>query len=514
MGGYALQGWEVVGARVLGLLSSAASLLLVAWLVHRVALSRDRTAAGALALRGSGLKRAPHELHYAHHCLPVRLLLAIWSGDGARLPLLVYCASTMAVSTLSVAVVTFNPRYPWVPMWPDVYAVRLVVFAPIGGLSTLIVVRRLMVITVATAPRAGRWLWRIILIAFIATLPFNFSGMLTGIMAAENPTGAGWRAYHVPPAVIFINFIDPLVCMAASIGMAVMAYRSSPGLDSLGSRSGSRVGARAGGGGGPVGGGALGGIAAIETFRPDRQLISSSFEPSQSGLVVGGAQSVALTVAASTKLSAITEASKSGHSLTASDVMAPAPNGARDPPGVAADPSPVPPQPAGDSRPVEEDPVPLRKGSVVHAKPSTVPRPPSSTTPRSSRRASLRRNIVRRTLATFRVLNALTLIIWMVFLAIQGFGLGSPLMRGILSDLCVTTVLAMESALQSIMRLTITWRRRTTSGSAAAAAAADKLRPSKNNATTPEKQRPVGGPAGLGVEAPGRTGQVKDERGT
>ncbi|KAJ3360212.1 hypothetical protein GGF32_008558 [Allomyces javanicus] len=448
MGGYTLQGWEVVGARVLGPFSSAASLLLLAWLVHRVALSRDRSVAGALALRGARLRKAPHEVHYAH-CLPVRLLLAIWSGDGARLPLLVYCATTMAVSTLSVAVVTFNPRYPWVPMWPDVYAVRLVVFAPIGGLSTLIVVRRVMVITAATAPRTGRWLWRIILLAFIATLPFNFSGMLTGIMTAENPTGGGWRAYHVPLSVICINAIDPIVCMAASIAMAVMTYRSSPGLDSLSSRSGGGAGARGGGGGGGAGGGALGGIAVIETFRPDHQLISSSFEPCPSGLVTGGAQSVAPTVAATTKLSAISEATVA-----------------------------------------EEDPVPLRKGSVVHAKPPMFPRVSSSTAPRS-RRASSGGNIVRRTFATFRVLNALTLIIWMAFLAIQGFGLGSPLMRGILSDLCVTSVLAMEAALQSIMRLSIAWRRRTTTGSAAAAAAG-KLRSDKKNAAKADKREPVG----------------------
>ncbi|KNE71733.1 hypothetical protein AMAG_16039 [Allomyces macrogynus ATCC 38327] len=490
MGGYTLQGWEVVGARILGPLSSAASLLLLAWLVHRVALSRDRSAAGALALRGSGIKKAPHELHYAHRSLPVRFLLAIWSGDGVRLPLLVYCAATMAVSTLSVAVVTLNPRYPWVTMWPDVYAVRLVVFAPIGGLGTLIVVRRLMVITAATAPLAGRWLWRFLLLAFIVTLPFNFSGMLTGIMTAENPTGAGWRLYHVPSAVIFINFINPLVCVSASIGMAVMTYRTSPGLDSLGSRSGSGGGARAGGWGGAAGGGALGGIAAIEPFRPDHQLISSSFEPSPSGPVASGAQSVALTVTATTKLASITEASKSGHSLKALDVH--------------------PPRPDGDPPAAEELPVPLRKGSVVHTKPPTAPRPPSSTVPRA-RRASSGGNIVRRTLATFRVLNALTLLIWMVFLAIQGFGLGSPLMRGILSDLCVTSVLAMEAALQSIMRLSMAWRRRRTmSTGGAAAAAAGKLRLGNKNAAKAGKREPVGtgAPGGLG-----RTEQVKDERG-
>ncbi|KAJ3367989.1 hypothetical protein GGF31_006946 [Allomyces arbusculus] len=508
MGGYALQGWEVGGARVLGLLSSAVSLLLVAWLVHRVALSRDRSATGALALRGSGLKRAQHEVPYAHHCLLVRLLLAIWSGDGARLPLLVYCATTMAVSTLSVAVVTLNPRYPWVPMWPDVYAVRLVVFAPIGGLGTLIVVRRLMVITAATAPRAGRWLWRIILLTFIATLPLNLTGMLTGIMTAEDPSGAGWRAYHVPTAVIVINAIDPIVCMAASIGMAVMTYRTSPGLDSLASRSGGGGGVHAGG---AAGGGALGGIAAIETFRPDHQLISSSFEPIPSDPFTGGTQNDALKVAATTKLSAISEASKTGHSLTASDAQVPAPASAHSP-SVAADPS-APPRPASGSHPAEEDPVPSRKGSVVCAKPSTIPRVSSSTSPRS-RRTSSGGNIVRRTFVTFRMLNALTLIIWMVFLAIQGLGLGSPLMRGILSDLCVTSVLAMESALQSIMRLSIARRRRRTTTGSAAAAAAGGLWVGKKNAIKADKQGPVGGPAGLGAEAPGRTEQAKDERGT
>ncbi|KAJ3367987.1 hypothetical protein GGF31_006944 [Allomyces arbusculus] len=267
MGGYRLQGWEVVGARALGTVSTLIAVCLFSWLMYSV-FAPDSTTAKTLALGGGGGGLRPRGKRRGSKC-DVRSCLSglssgIWSGQNARLPLLMFASLLLTIDTVNCFVHLWLDAYPFISMYPDVYPVRLGTTNFMGGILTLIVVRRTMVVAATSSGGLSLWMWRVMLLVYVVLQPVFTWGIAVAILDADARNA--WARFAVNPLLPLLTLIYPIVCLLCSFGMTVFTFRLARamriGMDSTYQADSSA------GGGGPG--------SDVATFSPEQSTIGTS----------------------------------------------------------------------------------------------------------------------------------------------------------------------------------------------------------------------------------------------
>ncbi|KAJ3360214.1 hypothetical protein GGF32_008560 [Allomyces javanicus] len=263
MGGYRLQqSWEPVGARVLGALAALIAVALFSWLMYNVFAPNNRNAkALALGGGGGGIRRAKSR---KSKCDRVRSCLmgfasGLWTGHNARLPLLIFLSILLLIDTTSCFVHLWLEPYPFINMYP-VYVVRLPTSNWNGGMLTLIVVRRAMVVAASSAKaRLAVWMWRFMILVYMVLQPIFTYSTVMAVFDAEARNN--WIRFSVSPLVVLLSLVHPIVYLITSIGMAIFTLRV----------------ARAMGGFGTGSSGSASGPAEksneVATFRPDMSVV-------------------------------------------------------------------------------------------------------------------------------------------------------------------------------------------------------------------------------------------------
>ncbi|KNE71735.1 hypothetical protein AMAG_16041 [Allomyces macrogynus ATCC 38327] len=380
MGGYRLQGWEIVGARALGTVSTLIAVSLFSWLMYSVFAPNSATAK-ALALGGSGGGIRPRGKRRGSKC-DVRSCLSgvaggVWSGQNARLPLLMFASLLLTIDTVNCFVHLWLDAYPFVSMYPDVYPVRLGTTNFMGGILTLIVVRRTMVVAATASGGLGLWMWRLMLLIYVVLQPVFTWGLAVAILDADARNT--WARFALNPLLPLLSLVYPIVSLLCSFGMAVFTFRLGRAMRGMDSTY--QADSSAGGGGGPR--------SEVATFSSEQSSI-------------GGTAPASTTVLGSIRATA---AGGSSTDKSAGRI------------------------PSASSK------------SNAASRISTVARPSATGT-----------SFVNRTVATFQVLNAGVMILWVLYLIVQLLGIGSPFTRILLSNTFSGLFVSMEVALKWIMR--------------------------------------------------------------
>ncbi|KNE71734.1 hypothetical protein AMAG_16040 [Allomyces macrogynus ATCC 38327] len=108
-------------------------------------------------------------------------------------------------------------------MFP-VYIVRMCTSNWNGGMPTLTVVRRSMVVTASSdKARLGVWLWHVMLLIYLILQPiFTYSSAMAILDAdARN----NWLQFGVNPLVVLLSLVYLVVCIVCSLGMGLFAYQ-------------------------------------------------------------------------------------------------------------------------------------------------------------------------------------------------------------------------------------------------------------------------------------------------
>ncbi|KNE59682.1 hypothetical protein AMAG_05147 [Allomyces macrogynus ATCC 38327] len=234
MGGYRVQqSWEPVGARVLGTIAMLIAVGLFSWLMYNVFAPNNRNAS-ALALGGGGGIPRPNsrksKCNIASWC--AGFAHGLWTGHNARLPLLIFLSVLLVIDTMSCFVHLWLDAYPFVNMLP-VYIVRMCTSNWNGGMLTLIVVRRSMVVAASSAKaRLGVWLWRVMLLIYLILQPiFTYS---TAMAVLDADARNNWLRFGVNPLVVLLSLVYPVVCIVCSLGMGLFAYRLARAMGDFG----------------------------------------------------------------------------------------------------------------------------------------------------------------------------------------------------------------------------------------------------------------------------------------
>ncbi|KNE59686.1 hypothetical protein AMAG_05149 [Allomyces macrogynus ATCC 38327] len=267
MGGYRLQGWEVVGARALGTVSTLIAVSLFSWLMYSV-FAPNSTTAKTLALGGGGGGLRPRGKRRGSKC-DVRSCLSglaggVWSGQNARLPMLMLAALLLTIDTVNCFVHLWLDAYPFISMYPDVYPVRLGTTNFMGGILTLIVVRRTMVVAATSSGGLGLWMWRLMLLIYVVLQPVFTWGLAVAILDADARNT--WARFALNPLLPLLSLVYPIVSLLCSFEMAVFTLRLGRamrvGMDSTYQADSS------------AGGGAPG--SEVATFSPDQSSIGGA----------------------------------------------------------------------------------------------------------------------------------------------------------------------------------------------------------------------------------------------
>ncbi|KAJ3367988.1 hypothetical protein GGF31_006945 [Allomyces arbusculus] len=234
MGGYRLQQiWEPVGARLLGTIAMLIAVGLLAWLMCNVFAPNNRNAK-ALALGGGGgiprAKSRKSKCDIASWCAGFGH--SLWTGHNARLPMLIFLSVLLVIDTMSCFVHLWIDAYPFVNMFP-VYIVRMCTSNWNGGMLTLIVVRRSMVVAASSAKaRLGVWLWRVMLLIYLILQPiFTYS---TAMAVLDADARNNWLRFGVNPLVVLLSLVYPVVCIVCSLGMGLFAHRLARAMGDFG----------------------------------------------------------------------------------------------------------------------------------------------------------------------------------------------------------------------------------------------------------------------------------------
>ncbi|KAJ3360215.1 hypothetical protein GGF32_008561 [Allomyces javanicus] len=308
MGGYRLQGWEVVGARALGTVSALIAVSLFSWLMFSV-FAPNSTTAKALALGGGVGVIRPRSKRRGSKC-DVRSCLsgvasAVWSGQNARLPLLMFSSLLLTIDTVNCFVHLWLDAYPFINMYPNVYPVRVGTTNFMGGILTLIVVRRTMVVAATASGGLGLWMWRLMLLIYVVLQPIFTWGLAVAIV--DTDARNTWARFTVNPLLPLLSLVYPIVSLLCSFGMAVFTFRLGRAMR-VGMDSTYQADASAGGTGGPG--------SEVATFSPDQSTIGGTTPASTAVLgtirAAGGSstdKSTGRMPSASTKSNAASRAS-------------------------------------------------------------------------------------------------------------------------------------------------------------------------------------------------------------
>ncbi|KNE59683.1 hypothetical protein AMAG_05148 [Allomyces macrogynus ATCC 38327] len=130
--------------------------------------------------------------------------------------------------------------YPFVNMYP-VYIVRLLTSNWNGGMLTLIVVRRAMVVAASSAKvRLAVWMWRFMILVYLILQPIFTYSTVMAVFDAEARNN--WIRFSVNPLVVLLSLVHPIVYLVTSIGMAIFTLRLTRAMSDFGPGSNSASG--------------------------------------------------------------------------------------------------------------------------------------------------------------------------------------------------------------------------------------------------------------------------------
>ncbi|KNE62621.1 hypothetical protein AMAG_18894 [Allomyces macrogynus ATCC 38327] len=101
-----------------------------------------------------------------------------------------FASLLLTIDTVNCFVHLWLDAYPFVSMYPDVYPVRLGTTNFMGGILTLIVVRRTMVVAATASGGLGLWMWRLMLLIYVVLQPVFTAPPSPSPKSSASPLGS------------------------------------------------------------------------------------------------------------------------------------------------------------------------------------------------------------------------------------------------------------------------------------------------------------------------------------
>ncbi|KAJ3374589.1 hypothetical protein GGF31_007367 [Allomyces arbusculus] len=149
-------------------------------------------------------------------------------SDG-RLELLILAAICIVGETTNALITVLRAPFPVVPIWPEYYTARSILFFPVGGLSLLIITLRVASLCFKSQAVRDRMWYAAIAAVLLLTPPFIAGNLLLAPATDWNKnTSSQSRWWSV---LLYVNTIFPiaaLVMTAYSVRVALACHRTPP----------------------------------------------------------------------------------------------------------------------------------------------------------------------------------------------------------------------------------------------------------------------------------------------